>query len=466
MSLATFLTDNLAVILFYAIIAFLIVKYRKKFEVQAKVIFLYKTKIGIKLMKKFSQPLSPKWDRFGRILFNISGIITTILLLVIIFFGVILKTSAPLILVIIFAITFLLFIISIVGLRQIKKAGVAGIYVGFIGMAGIVAMLIKGLFDLILRPEAPPALSPVIPGVKIPGSPIFVPFWYGIISLFLVIVIHEFAHGVVSKANKVKINSSGVGMMAIIPLAFVEPDEEALNKSGYKVKNSVFAAGPFSNILFAILALLIASFIISPAAFSMTDTVQGVYLFSQAGTPAAEAGMPGGDYHVLTLDVMNKVAVAPKQGSGVLITQVDGQPISNYSTFLEALNNTQIGDTVTFANSEKSFEVTAEDNEGEPRFGFFISYLQVKPGVNTPIFILVSVLMELFGWLYILSLGIGLANLLPLGPVDGGRMLLSSLKKWFDKKKAATIFTKITALFLTLIILLVFVPIIRAVIAG
>jgi len=59
----------------------------------------------------------------------------------------------------------------------------------------ICGLLIKGLYELIFVPTAPPTLSLVIPGVQIPGSPIFVPFWYGIIALFTVILVHEFGHG-------------------------------------------------------------------------------------------------------------------------------------------------------------------------------------------------------------------------------------------------------------------------------
>ena len=43
------------------------------------------------------------------------------------------------------------------------------------------------------------------------------------------IIIHEFSHGILARVENVKINSIGLLLFAIIPGAFVEPDEEKLN---------------------------------------------------------------------------------------------------------------------------------------------------------------------------------------------------------------------------------------------
>jgi membrane-associated protease RseP (regulator of RpoE activity) len=44
----------------------------------------------------------------------------------------------------------------------------------------------------------------------------------------------------------------------------------------------------------------------------------------------------------------------------------------------------------------------------------------------------------LIGWIFIANLGVGLFNLLPLGPVDGGRMfLLASLALFKNNEKKA-----------------------------
>ena len=62
-------------------------------------------------------------------------------------------------------------------------------------------------------------------------------------------------------------------------------------------------------------------------------------------------------------------------------------------------------------------------------------------------------LSELFFWLYAISLGVGLFNLLPLGPVDGGQMFMVAASKFFSKEKAQRIFVSVSLL----VVLLIFI---------
>ena len=59
----------------------------------------------------------------------------------------------------------------------------------------------------------------------------------------------------------------------------------------------------------------------------------------------------------------------------------------------------------------------------------------------------------LFYWLIVLNLGIGLFNLIPIGPIDGGRMLNAVLFKYFKKERAAKIARLISSFFLMLILI-------------
>ena len=91
-----------------------------------------------------------------------------------------------------------------------------------------------------------PTVAIVLPGVDIPGSPIFIPLGYGIIALAILMVVHEFGHGIISRVEGVKIKSIGVLMLAILPGAFVEPDEEDVEKSSRISKLRIYAAGSTS----------------------------------------------------------------------------------------------------------------------------------------------------------------------------------------------------------------------------
>lgn len=117
-----------------------------------------------------------------------------------------------------------------------------GIVVAVFLMAFIVYYLVASLETVAVNPQ----VSIVLPGVKIPGSPIYLPFGYGLIGLITVIVVHEFGHGILARVEKVNIKSLGVGLLAILPIAFVEPDEEEVNKLGSLSKLRIFAAGSSS----------------------------------------------------------------------------------------------------------------------------------------------------------------------------------------------------------------------------
>ncbi len=479
MGFLSFLLEYKFVIIFYLAIILLVYFNRKKFEVQAKIIYLYKTKFGLKFMDRFSRPLSEKFDRFGAALFSLGAFVTIICGLVLVanrlmmvFFEATLLSSETLFLILeIFSVSFLLLLIAIIFFKQLRNAGRLGVYVGFVGMALITIFVINGFVDLFLKPGAPAVISPVIPGVSIPGSPISIPFWYGIIALFIVVLIHEFSHGIICRVHNIKVKSSGVGMLAILPLAFVEPDEKSLRKSKPQVQNSMFAAGPFSNILTGILVILIMMFVLIPGVFSFTEPIEdGLMLFSHEGTPAYNAGIGTQGSRIVALDVLTKVPLADKysnlqsQDSGVFISKMNGVKVNSVQEFLDEFHNVKIGEPVTFSNDEQSFSIIPIDKGGEPYIGVNIVNLRLKENANTFWFGLLLIILELFVWIYTFSFGLGLANLLPLGIADGGRMLHVKFEKWFGEKKALFLFSRVTAVFLAVILVLVIVPIIRAVV--
>ncbi|MDD1763497.1 MAG: site-2 protease family protein, partial [Methanobacteriaceae archaeon] len=128
-----------------------------------------------------------------------------------------------------------------------------GIVVAVILMAFIVYYLAVSLKTVAVNPQ----VSIVLPGVEIPGSPIYLPFGYGLIGLITVIVVHEFGHGILARVEKVNIKSLGVGLIAILPIAFVEPDEEEINKLASVSKLRILAAGSIFNMMLAAVSIVI-----------------------------------------------------------------------------------------------------------------------------------------------------------------------------------------------------------------
>ncbi|MBU4493578.1 MAG: site-2 protease family protein, partial [Nanoarchaeota archaeon] len=150
--------------------------------------------------------------------------------------------------------------------KFLKYLAYAGIVIGFLGMVAMCVILIQNFYSLVTKPAAVSGLMMVLP-FEAEGI-FYVPFFYWIISIFLLILVHEFSHGVIASLYKIKVKSSGLGFLNIfipvIPLAFVELDEKELRKRPKMQQLSVFAAGSFSNIIFAFVVLALIVFVITP----------------------------------------------------------------------------------------------------------------------------------------------------------------------------------------------------------
>ncbi len=123
----------------------------------------------------------------------------------------------------------------------------------------------------------------------IPGVNPFIPVGYGILSLAVGIIVHEFSHGILSRVADVKIKSLGL-IFLVVPLgAFVEPDEDELEKTERIKRDRMFAAGATSNIVLAIVLILIFSMFFMGSVSAEEDGVMIRGVFED--TPAADANM-------------------------------------------------------------------------------------------------------------------------------------------------------------------------------
>jgi membrane-associated protease RseP (regulator of RpoE activity) len=144
-----------------------------------------------------------------------------------------------------------------------------GVIVSFIAMVIMTYLLIDSLSTI----TQTPSVSLVIPGVEVPGSPIFIPFFYGMIGLATVIIVHEFSHGILARVEKINIKSIGLMLFAILPGAFVEPEEEDMEKAKKISRMRVYAAGSIANLSFFVVAFLIMtliSLVVIPGTFHET----------------------------------------------------------------------------------------------------------------------------------------------------------------------------------------------------
>lgn len=388
LQLPQFVMRHKFIVGFYLLIALLVFIYRRKFQFQLKFIAICRTKLGLGLMDR----IASKHREF------------------------------------------------------VKLFGYIGIGAGFLSMLFIVLILVQSVFTLLTVPNAPPPLSPVLPGVRIPGVPqeFFVPFVHGIIAIFIIAVVHEFAHGVVARAHDVKVKSSGPAVIGPVLAAFVELDDAKLKKKDDVVNYSIFAAGTFANLMLAFVVMLLLSAVFAPVS-SVFFREEGVALKSvEQNSPAAAAGLL----------------------SGMGIKSVDGLAVGSLREAFEALQFTRPNQTVIFNNGKADFAVVAGSNEKFPRRGYF--GIVMEPLLRNKDTVYFSIFSWLQGFLALtatLSFGIGLANMIPVGPLDGGKMLHLALNRIRGEAKANKAFVRISLLLL-IVILFLLSPIFKAILKS
>ncbi len=338
----------------------------------------------------------------------------------------------------------------------IKLYGYISLGLGFTGMFMVAWLFVNQLIRLIIRPETTEAgASLVLPFTNIPGIG-YLSFWHWIICIFILAIIHEFAHGVVARAHNIRVKSSGFAIFGILapllPAAFVEPDEKQMKKKKDIVQYSVFAAGPIINMILAF--ILLAAF---PYVADLTNSTPAP--FEDKFTEKA-----GFSYTIINASE-NKTYPSEKAGmpySGI-INSVDGKDVNDSNDFIFYMLKIRPGDNISIGTTEGEFLVTTVQNpEDDERAFIGISGLKNErrpvKGVAMWKIDVFYWFRGLIRWLFLLNFFIGLMNLLPLGIVDGGRMLGVALEKIIgDKKKAQKIWGYIGLFFFFILLFALFV---------
>lgn len=324
--------------------------------------------------------------------------------------------------------------------RLLKVLGDIGTVVGFLGMVLICVELVRTTVEMFATPEGVPGIQPVLP-IEAKGV-FFVPFLYWIVSIFLLAVVHEFAHGVIARVHKMPVKSSGFAFLGVVvplvPAAFVEPEEKVLKRRSFRQQWSVFAAGPFANVLFALLMVgVVALFAPALAAAFEPSGVEVVTVVDDG--PAAAAGIE----------------------PGMVITGLGNQRVMSVGNVSALLTMKKPGEALQVATVGERHEVTLTEsprNESRahlgvqlrahmsPREDFVSAYGAWLPPM-------IKWLAGLVFWLFMLNLGIGLFNLLPIGPLDGGRMFQLVCFRVFKKKATALRVWSWTSVFFVVVIL-------------
>ena len=156
-------------------------------------------------------------------------------------------------------------------------------------MAYIVGIII---LDLILLPQAIGRGGMGIEyALAIPGLNPMLPIVYGWIGLIVAMVMHELSHGIQSRANDITVDSTGL-LYAVVPVgAFVEPNEEEIEKASRGARMDLYAAGITMNFIIAVITFILMFSLAAGTLHSDYNENPAIYGYT-SGSPFIEYDIP------------------------------------------------------------------------------------------------------------------------------------------------------------------------------
>ena len=317
--------------------------------------------------------------------------------------------------------------------RGIRIFADVSVVAGFLMMGFAFWFLINNISTYFVEPTEFAELTLLIPGVTLTSS---TSITYFLLSIPIVLIIHEGAHGIVATLEKIKIKTGGFAIFIALFAGFVEPDEDEFNNAKKISKLRVIGAGATSNVIFAFALGLIlltnplfAIILPEPILSYFYDSPDGVLVLSIIeGSGAEQAGMQPNDIitaingvPVVTPLDFRKVELTP--GETVTVTVLRGEQELQLPVVItpspDDLERGLIGIMRDNAFSYKPVLNFIEWNN--PQLSFFLL------------------------WLWMISFFIGIINMLPLPILDGGKFIHSIIVNKISEKRVNGIMWSIYA---------------------
>ncbi len=263
-----------------------------------------------------------------------------------------------------------------------------------------------------------PGIAPALPGVSIGGF--HIPLVEGIVALVIALLFHEGAHGVVALRERIPVRRGGLITIGLLPIgAYVEPDEARFRSAPALARLRVYSAGPAANlVIFLLFAILLV------AASPLADVLSSYDCTHSHGVRILSVPE--------SLDVGGKVIESPAHGvlhAGDVILELNGVETNCVTQFLEFFaplhaseSNAIIPVKVLRDGNVLTFSIQL--NRG------YIGIKGVENNYTSPLPIwyhALAFLLSLLRWIAMLNFMIGLVNLLPLPPLDGGYIYKDAL---------------------------------------
>ena len=306
--------------------------------------------------------------------------------------------------------------------RGIRVFADVSVVAGFLMMGFAFWFLLNNLSNFFVEPTEFAELTVLIPGVTLTSASAIA---YFLLSIPIVLVIHEGAHGIVASLEKIKIKTGGFAVFIALFAGFVEPDEEEFDKAKKISKLRVIGAGATSNVIFAFAlgALLLTNPIFAlilpePLVEWFYDAPDGVLVISIIPDSGAEkAGLQSGD---LITAINGVVIITPldfqkidlKPGETVTVTvQRNGQQLQLPVEIMPSPDDPNRGLVGIMRDNALSYKPVYNFIEWDPHLSMFLL------------------------WLWMISFFIGIINMLPLPILDGGKFIYTIIENKASEQK-------------------------------
>ena len=300
--------------------------------------------------------------------------------------------------------------------RGIRVFADVSVIAGFLMMGFAFWFLFSNITNFFVQPTEFAELTVLIPGVTLTsGSAIM----YFLLSIPIVLVVHEGAHGIVGVMEKIGIKTGGFAIFIAMFAGFVEPDEEQFSKAKKISRLRLIGAGPTSNVIFA---FALGAILFTNPMFAMVvpepflssfyeEAEDGVLVLSLIdGGGAQQAGIQENDVIIKINDVniasaidLQKNPLEPGEMVDVTILR-DGSEVVFPVIIMASPDDPERG----------LIGIMRNDQPPKPIYNF------VDWGLDTPMGFQFSMFLL---WLWMISFFIGIINMLPLPILDGGKFI-------------------------------------------
>ena len=312
--------------------------------------------------------------------------------------------------------------------RGIKIFADVSVIAGFIMMGFAFYFLLNNVSNYFVAQSSFSELTVLIPGVTLTSAPAIT---YFLLSIPIVLVMHEGAHGIVAALEKIKIKTGGFAVFIALFAGFVEPDEEEFDKAKKISKLRVIGAGATSNVLFAI---VLGAILLTNPIFGMV--LESIPLFGDVIMSTFYELSKG----VLILSIIeNSGAEQAGLLANDMITTINDVPIHGPADF-PILNPGETASVSVIRDGQElevGLEVMADPNNPERGLIGIMrdNSIPYKPVMNFIDWSNVDFNISMFLlWLWMISFFIGIINMLPLPILDGGKFIHTIIDKRISDK--------------------------------